>query len=158
MRTWRRPLGFGSGGRRLGRGVFRLGRGILRLGRVGQGLGLAAGPDPLQVADDDLPDTEVIRDRTDNEIVLEQNALMRGAKRIKIRLEQNKEIPPSGQFIGINGVGYLLVPGVDVEVPEFLLDALDAAVEDVPVLDERGNVAGYQKKTRFPYQIVRDRG
>ena len=112
----------------------------------------------VQVADDELPGTEVIRDRTDNEIVLEQNALMRGAKRIKIRLEQNKEIPPSGQFIGINGVGYLLVPGVDVEVPEFLLDALDAAVEDVPVLDERGNVAGYQKKTRFPYQVVRDRG
>lgn len=117
-----------------------------------------AKPKAVQVTDDELPGTEVIRDRTDNEIVLEQNALMRGAKRIKIRLEQNKEIPPSGQFIGINGVGYLLVPGVDVEVPEFLLDALDAAVEDVPVLDERGNVAGYQKKTRFPYQIVRDRG
>lgn len=115
-------------------------------------------PKAAQVADDELPATEVARDRTDNDIVMEQNALMRGAKRIKIRLEQNKEIPPSGQFIGINGVGYLLVPGVDVEVPEFLLDALDAAVEDVPVLDERGNVAGYQKKTRFPYQIVRDRG
>ena len=117
-----------------------------------------AKPKAVQVTGDELLDTEVIRDRTDNEIVLEQNALMRGAKRIKIRLEQNKEIPPSGQFIGINGVGYLLVPGVDVEVPEFLLDALDAAVEDVPVLDERGNVAGYQKKTRCPYQIVRDRG
>lgn len=115
-------------------------------------------PKAAQVADDEMPTTEVARDRTDNDIVMEQNTLMRGAKRIKIRLEQNKEIPPSGQFIGINGVGYLLVPGVDVEVPEFLLDALDAAVEDVPVLDERGNVAGYQKKTRFPYQIVRDRG
>lgn len=115
-------------------------------------------PKAAQVVDDELPATEVARERTDNDIVMEQNALMRGAKRIKIRLEQNKEIPPSGQFIGINGVGYLLVPGVDVEVPEFLLDALDAAVEDVPVLDERGNVAGYQKKTRFPYQIVRDRG
>ena len=111
-----------------------------------------------QVVDDEMPALEAARDRTDNEIVMEQNDLMRGAKRIKIRLEQNKEIPPSGQFIGINGVGYLLVPGVDVDVPEFLLDALDAAVEDVPVLDERGNVAGYQKKTRFPYQIVRDRG
>lgn len=115
-------------------------------------------PKAAQVVDDEMPATEVARDRTDNDIVMEQNTLMRGAKRIKIRLEQNKEIPPSGQFIGINGVGYLLVPGVDVEVPEFLLDALDAAVEDVPVLDERGNVAGYQKKTRFPYQIVRDRG
>ena len=115
-------------------------------------------PKAAQVADDELLTTEVARERTDNDIVMEQNALMRGAKRIKIRLEQNKEIPPSGQFIGINGVGYLLVPGVDVEVPEFLLDALDAAVEDVPVLDERGNVAGYQKKTRFPYQNVRDRG
>lgn len=115
-------------------------------------------PKAAQVVDDEMPATEAARDRTDNDIVMEQNALMRGAKRIKIRLEQNKEIPPSGQFIGINGVGYLLVPGVDVEVPEFLLDALDAAVEDVPVLDERGNVAGYQKKTRFPYQIVRDRG
>ena len=115
-------------------------------------------PKAAQVVDDEMPALEVARDRTDNEIVMEQNDLMRGAKRIKIRLEQNKEIPPSGQFIGINGVGYLLVPGVDVDVPEFLLDALDAAVEDVPVLDERGNVAGYQKKTRFPYQIVRDRG
>ena len=97
-------------------------------------------------------------DRSDNDIVMEQNELMRGAKRVKIRLEQNKEIPPTGQFIGVNGVGYLLVAGVEVEVPEFLLDALDAAVESVPVFDERGNITGYQNKSRFPYQIVRDRG
>ena len=97
-------------------------------------------------------------DRSDNDIVMEQNDLMRGAKRVKIRLEQNKEIPPTGQFIGVNGVGYLLVAGVEVEVPEFLLDALDAAVESVPVFDERGNITGYQNKSRFPYQIVRDRG
>ena len=97
-------------------------------------------------------------DRSDNDIVMEQNELMRGAKRVKIRLEQNKEIPPTGQFIGVNGVGYLLVAGVEVEVPEFLLDALDAAVESVPMFDERGNITGYQNKSRFPYQIVRDRG
>ena len=57
-------------------------------------------PKAAHVVDDEVPALEVARDRTDNEIVMEQNDLMRGAKRIKIRLEQNKEIPPSGQFIG----------------------------------------------------------
>ena len=94
-------------------------------------------------------------ERSDTDIIMEQNAMMRTAKRIKIRLEHSDAIPPTGQFIGVNGVGYLLLPNAEVEVPEFLLDALDNAVESVPVRNEQGAVVGYQQRTRLPYTIVR---
>ena len=94
-------------------------------------------------------------ERSDTDIIMEQNAMMRTAKRIKIRLEHSDAIPPTGQFIGVNGVGYLLLPNAEVEVPEFLLDTLDNAVESVPVRNEQGAVVGYQQRTRLPYTIVR---
>ena len=102
-------------------------------------------------------DAPVDYERTDTDIIMEQNAMMRTAKRIKIRLEHSDAIPPTGQFIGVNGVGYLLLPNVEVEVPEFLLDALDNAVESVPVRNEQGAVVGYQQRTRLPYTIVRSK-
>ena len=100
-------------------------------------------------------ETPVDSERSDTDIIMEQNAMMRTAKRIKIRLEHSDAIPPTGQFIGVNGVGYLLLPNAEVEVPEFLLDALDNAVESVPVRNEQGAVVGYQQRTRLPYTIVR---
>ncbi|PFH12847.1 MULTISPECIES: hypothetical protein [Burkholderia] len=76
-------------------------------------------------------------------------------KKIKIMLEDIDEIPPGGQFIGVNGRTFLIKAGVEVEVPECVVDVLDHAVMSVPVLDEMKSVIGYKDRLRFPYRVLR---
>ena len=76
-------------------------------------------------------------------------------KRVKIILEENDAIPPTGQFFGVNGTGYQIQPGKEVEVPEFLLDVLNNAVATKPVLNEDSQVIGYRDVPRFPYRIIK---
>ncbi len=80
---------------------------------------------------------------------------MRRAKRVKIVLEENDAIPPGGQFFGVNGVGYQIQPGKQVEVPEFLLGVIDNAVASKPVFNDDGQVVGYREVPRFPYRVIR---
>jgi len=54
------------------------------------------------------------------------------AQRVKIILEENDNIPPTGLFIGINGRSYLLRAGEEVDVPVEVIEVLNDAVEDVP--------------------------
>lgn len=76
-------------------------------------------------------------------------------KRVRIVLEDNAEIPPSGQFLGINGVGYLLRPNEEADVPIELLAILDDARVSLPVKDPATlRVIGYRERARFPYRIV----
>lgn len=77
------------------------------------------------------------------------------AKRVKIILEENDAIPPTGQFFGVNGTGYQIQPGKEVEIPEFLLGVIDNAVTTKPVVNEDGQVVGYRDVPRFPYRIVK---
>jgi len=85
----------------------------------------------------------------------------KGEKMILIHLEENDNIPPTGQFIQF-GSGHLLRsfmlrPGEDALVPEGLLHVLDAAVQEVPQIDPTTKqVIGYRKKLRFPYRVVRE--
>ena len=76
-------------------------------------------------------------------------------KRVKIVLEENDAIPPTGQFFGVNGTGYQIQPGKEVEVPEFLLDVIDNAVTTKPVLNEDNQVVGHRDVPRFPYRIIK---
>lgn len=76
-------------------------------------------------------------------------------KRVRIKLANGAHIPPTGQFIGLNGYGYLLKPGKEADVPEPLLDILDNAVEEKPVMGEDGRVEAYESAPRFPYTVVR---
>lgn len=78
-----------------------------------------------------------------------------GAKRVKIILEENDAIPPGGQFFGVNGTGYQIIPGKEVLVPEFLLGVIDNAVTTKPVLNEDSQVVGYRDVPRFPYRIIK---
>ncbi len=77
--------------------------------------------------------------------------------RTTIVLEDNEQIPPTGQFFGVNGRGYVLRPGEAADVPEELLSVLDTAVVSVPVKDASLNVIGYRDRLRFPYRIVTER-
>ena len=73
-----------------------------------------------------------------------------------IVLDDIDEIPPSGQFFGADGVGYLLRPGEEAMVPDSILSILDTCVVSAPIVD-RGTlqVIGTRDRLRFPYRIVR---
>lgn len=75
-------------------------------------------------------------------------------KRVRILLEDNDTIPPTGQFIGHNGKGYILRPNEECEVPAELLAVLDDAVEDAPIIGPDTRVVGWRKRKRFPYRII----
>lgn len=76
-------------------------------------------------------------------------------KYVRIVLEDNENIPPTGQFFGINGRHFVLKPGVPAEVPESIINILNDAVQDVPDRDPiTQQVVGYRKRLRFPYRVV----
>lgn len=76
-------------------------------------------------------------------------------KKVVIVLEENDNIPPTGQFISVNGRTFILRPGDEAEVPIALVNILNDAVQDVPQIDQATKqVIGYRKKLRFPYRIV----
>lgn len=79
-------------------------------------------------------------------------------KMTRIILEENDNISPSGQFFQLNGDAYMLRPGVEVDVPEGIIEILDHAVESKPVVDGSSRqVTGYRDRLRFPYRIVRQK-
>jgi hypothetical protein len=84
-----------------------------------------------------------------------------GERMVTIVLEENDEIPPTGQFIQF-GAGhmlrsFMLRPGEEAKVPEALLNVLEQAVQDVPVIDPlTKQVLSWRKRLRFPYRVIRD--
>ena len=76
-----------------------------------------------------------------------------GIETTEIILEENDDIPPTGLFVGHNGRGYMISPGVPVTVPNFILGVLDDAVMASPVVDNSNKkVIGYRNRSRYPYR------
>jgi hypothetical protein len=76
-------------------------------------------------------------------------------ERVIISLEDNDDIPPGGQFVGVDGVGFMLQPNQEVSVPRSVCDVLDHAIKGVPVLNPQTlQVMGYRDRLRFPYRVV----
>lgn len=76
-------------------------------------------------------------------------------KTVRIVLEENDNIPPTGLFVGENGRGYIIRAGEEVDVPPGLIEILQNAIQDVPVVDPQTlQVIGYRKKMLYPYRIV----
>jgi len=76
--------------------------------------------------------------------------------RVKIILEENENIPPTGQFFGLNGTGYILRAGEVAEVPVGIIDILDNAIELSPVVDPMTKQpVSHRPRHRFSYRMVR---
>lgn len=75
--------------------------------------------------------------------------------RVRIILEDSAEIPPTGLFVGLNGRGYLLQAGVEMDVPVGVVDILDHAIGKVPVIEPTTRqIVGYRERMRYPYRRV----
>ena len=84
-----------------------------------------------------------------------ETAAAAGEQLFDITLHDSPEIPPNGQFIGVNGKQYILKPGVRVRVPASVLEVLDNAVHAVPELDANMRVMGMRNAPRLTYTLHR---
>lgn len=73
----------------------------------------------------------------------------KSAKKIKIHIAKTKD-EKSDVYVAVNGTSYLIQRGVNVEVPDYLVNALNDAV--VSMLDE--DTGQYVDVPRFPVSIV----
>jgi hypothetical protein len=75
--------------------------------------------------------------------------------RVRIILEEHDGIPPTGQFFGVQGEGFLLKPGKQADVPASIVDVLNNAVESKPVINaETQQIERFVDKLRFPYRVI----
>lgn len=74
----------------------------------------------------------------------------------KIILEENDAIPPTGLFVSHNGRSYLLMTGVEMDVPDGVLGILNDAIMSMPVIDPNNRkVIGFRDRMRYPYRVVK---
>ena len=71
---------------------------------------------------------------------------------IMIDQEQGK---PNYEYVGVNGKGYQIQRGVEVEVPASVVGVLDNAIATRSVTDPNGKVIGHQDYHAVPYRVIR---
>lgn len=87
--------------------------------------------------------------------VVKRKAATAKPETMKIILEENDEIPPTGLFVGLNGRGYLIRPGEEVTVPAGVVEILEHAITSVPQMDpQTRQVVGYRDRMRYAFRRV----
>ena len=88
-------------------------------------------------------------------VKVDERPPVKTVSRVKIVLEEDVGIPPTGLYISANGRPYLLMPGIEVEVPPEVISVLNDAVTSIPVINpQTQRVDGYRSRLRFPYRRV----
>ena len=78
-------------------------------------------------------------------------------KALRVILEEVEDIPPIGLFVGVNGRGFLIKPGVPVDLPMEVIGVLNHAVQSSPIVDpESKQVTGWRERMRYPYRLATD--
>lgn len=78
----------------------------------------------------------------------------KASKRIRIILDDNDDIPPTGHPVGVNGKMYILKPNEPMDVPEEVVHVLDLAVQSVPVFGADQKVVAFRDRPRLPYRVI----
>jgi hypothetical protein len=73
-----------------------------------------------------------------------------------ITLHDSPQIPPNGQFVGVNGKQFLLKPGRKLLVPRYVCAALDNAVHGLPDIDDQKRIIGMREAPRLTYTVHLD--
>ncbi len=74
---------------------------------------------------------------------------------VKIILEENDDMPPTGLPVGLNGKLFIIQPGVEVSVPPGVVEILEHAITSVPVTSPHTRkIVGYRQRMRFPFRLV----
>lgn len=72
-----------------------------------------------------------------------------------IKLNDNDEMPPTGQFFQVNGRFFILKAEMWHRVPSFLLSMIDEAITEKPVTNENNQLVGTRPQKRFTYEVFR---
>lgn len=73
-----------------------------------------------------------------------------------ITLHDSPEIPPGGQFVGVNGKQFWLQPGRPLVVPRYVVEALRNAVRGEPNINEKMQVVGVKNVPRLAFTVHDD--
>lgn len=76
-------------------------------------------------------------------------------KYIKISIAKtDKHDGSENAFVGVNGVGYSIPRGIAVDVPDFVVEALKNAVQDIVTQDTETGEIHHEPVPTYPYMIL----
>lgn len=102
-----------------------------------------------------MTDMDLGSNIADEPVVVKRKVATAKPDTVKIILEENDEIPPTGLFVGLNGRGYLIRAGEEVTVPSGVAEILEHAITSVPQMDpQTRQVVGYRDRMRYPFRRV----
>jgi hypothetical protein len=73
-----------------------------------------------------------------------------------ITLHDNKEVPPGGQLVAVNGVQFRIPTGRKCVVPEAVIEVLENAIQSTPELNDDMQVIGYHDAPRLAFTLHRE--
>lgn len=77
-----------------------------------------------------------------------------GHVRDRIILHESQKIPQEGQYIGLNGYGFLAKPGVEIDIPRPVRLMLDTLIETETIQD--GSKSYTRDIPKFTYTLVKE--
>ena len=102
----------------------------------------------------DKPEVKV---KTDQELHPENYFIdPKGHPRDRIIIHDKPEIPREGQFVSLNGYGFLAKPGVEIDIPRPVRKMLDTRIITETTQDQEGKKNFLRDIPRITYTLVKE--